>query len=128
MDIEIPTGQTFRSELTVDNQHTALAYGSGLVNVFATPALVALMENAAYKCIEPFLPQGFSSVGTEVSIKHLKATLPNKKVYAVSKVLSVSGRRVLFEVEAFDADGLIGSGEHERCVVYNEHFMNSLKD
>ena len=68
--------------------------------MFATPALVALMENAAYKCIEMYLPDGYSSVGTEINVKHLRATLPGDKVYAISKTVAFDGRKVDFEVEA----------------------------
>ena len=126
MEIEIPIEIEYRAELIVDNQHTAAEYGSGLAKVFATPALVALMENAAYKCIEMYLPDGYSSVGTEINVKHLRATLPGDKVYAISKTVSFDGRKVDFEVEAFDSKGLIGKGTHQRFVINSARFMDKL--
>lgn len=127
MKIEIPVGIEYRSELIVDNQHTATKYGSGLAEVFATPALVALMENAAYKSIEMYLPDGYSSVGTEIHIQHLRATPPGDKVYAISKTVAFDGRKVDFEVEAFDSNGLIGKGTHQRFVVNSARFIDKLK-
>jgi predicted thioesterase len=126
MDISIPVGREFRSEHIVEDKHTAAAYGSGLAKVFSTPALVALMENAAYKNIEAYLPQGFSSVGTEISVKHLKATLPGDLVYAVSKIMVVEGRRIEYDIEAYDSKGLIGTGKHQRFIIDSARFLAKL--
>ncbi len=128
MEIKIPVGHTFKVEQIVEEKHTAAQYGSGLAKVFSTPALVALMENAAYRSLEEFLPQGFSSVGTEICIKHLKATLPGDKVYAISKVVEVDRRRIEFEVEAYDSKGLIGQGRHQRFIIENQKFMAKLAE
>ncbi len=127
MEISIPVGREFRSEHIVEEKHTAAAYGSGLAKVFATPAMVALMENAAYKSIEEFLHEGFSSVGTEISVKHLKATLPGDLVYAVSKIVLVDGRRIEYEIEAYDSKGLIGTGTHQRFIIDNERFLAKIQ-
>lgn len=126
MDIRIPTQKTFRSTQIVEEKHTAAEYGSGLAKVFATPALVALMENASYKCIEEFLPEGYSSVGMEICVKHLKATLPGDTVYADSKIVVVDGRKISFEIEAYDSKGLIGIGKHDRFVIDNAKFLAKL--
>ena len=128
MEIKIPTNKTYRTNLVVEDKHTAATYGSGLANVFATPALVALMENASYKCIEEFLPEGYSSVGMEICVKHLKATLPGDSVYADSIVVAVDGRKISFEIEAFDSKGLIGTGKHDRFIVDTKKFMAKLND
>lgn len=88
--------------------------------------MIALMENASYKCIEEFLPEGYSSVGTEICIQHLRATLPGDSVYADSTVVSVDGRKVSFEVEAFDSKGLIGTGKHDRFLVETKKFLAKL--
>ncbi|HON18071.1 MAG TPA: thioesterase family protein [Salinivirgaceae bacterium] len=128
MEINIPLGTTFRSEQKVEEKHTASEYGSGLAKVFSTPALVALMENAAYRNLEPFLPEGFSSVGTEICVKHQKATLPGDTVYAISKIVEVDRRRIEFEIEAYDSKGLIGQGKHQRFIIETQKFMAKLAE
>ncbi len=126
MEIAIPLGIEYRAEQKVEKKHTAASYGSGLAEVFATPALVALMENASYKCIEGYLPQTYSSVGTEINIAHLKATLPGEEVYAISKTVAFDGRKVSFEIEAYDSKGLIGKGTHQRFLIDTVKFMAKL--
>lgn len=126
MELNIPVGIVYESEMVVEAKHTATAYGSGLAEVFATPAMVAFMENAAYKSIEQFLPDGTSTVGAVINVKHLKATLPGKTVKAVSKTTAVEGRQISFEIQVFERDALVGSATHERFVVDNERFMQKL--
>lgn len=128
MEINIPSGITNRIEHIVRNNDTAEQYGSGIAQVFATPALVALMEQTAYKSIEPYLPVGWSSVGTEIEVKHLKATLPGDTVYAISKLVSVEGRCIEFDISAFASKGLIGIAKHRRFLVDTERFMTKLSD
>lgn len=128
MELKIPVGHTYEIELIVEKKHTALAYGSGLAEVFATPAMVAFMENAAYKSIKQFLPVGHSTVGMEINVKHLKATLPGKKLIAKSKVTAVDGRKISFEVEVFEGDQLAGTCTHERFLINNEKFIEKLKN
>jgi fluoroacetyl-CoA thioesterase len=127
MDLEIPINHTYEIELIVEKKHTALAYGSGLAEVFATPAMVALMENAAYKSIEQFLPEGHSTVGMEINVKHLKATLPGKKLIAKSKVTAVDGRKISFKVEVYEGKDLAGKCTHDRFLINNEKFIEKLK-
>ena len=86
MDIKIPTGIKHQEEIIVTNAHSARTFGSGMVDVFATPAMIALIEKTAQKSVQPFLPDGFTTVGTEVNIKHLKATPIGKKVRSNSYV------------------------------------------
>ena len=126
MEIKIPIKKTYRATQIVEDKHTAIEYGSGLAKVFATPAMIALMENASYKCIEEFLPEGYSSVGTEICVQHLRATLPGDSIYADSTVVSVDGRKISFEVEAFDSKGLIGTGKHDRFMVETKKFLAKL--
>ena len=126
MELNIPIGHTYEIELTVKKEHTALAYGSGLAEVFATPAMVAFMENAAYKSIEQFLPEGHSTVGMEINVKHLKATLPGKKLITKSKVTAVDGRKIYFEVEVYEGKDLAGKCTHDRFIINNEKFIRKL--
>lgn len=115
-------------EKVVEYKDTATAYGSGLVEVFATPAMIGLMEMTAQLSVQEKLPVGHATVGTEVNIKHLKATPVGAKVYAKTNLIEVDGKRLVFEVAAFDDKGQIGSGFHTRFIINNERFMEKLKD
>jgi predicted thioesterase len=101
----------------VDGQRLASAYGSGSVDVYATPAMIGLMEQAAVNAVDHLLPPGQSSVGTRVDVQHLAATPPGVEVHARAELTAVDGRRLTFRVEAFDRAEKIGSGTHERVIV-----------
>jgi fluoroacetyl-CoA thioesterase len=109
--------------LIVEEQHTAAAYGSGLVPVLSTPHLVALLESAAKEAVQPYLQEGQSTVGTLVNIRHLAATPIGMQVRATAELLSVEGRRLRFHVEAWDEQEKIGEGEHERFIIDWARFM-----
>lgn len=122
--MEIKVGIKGSAEAEVTSQNTAVAYGSGGVEVFATPAMIGLMENAALTSIQGILPEGFSSVGTKVDVVHLAATPVGLKVNASSEIVEVDGKRIVFRVEAYDSQGLIGKGIHERFIIDVEKFMS----
>jgi len=128
MEFSISPGIEGRNEIIVTAEKTATAFGSGTVDVFATPAMIALMEQTAMESVSNQLPDGFVTVGTEVSIKHLKATLPGKKVSCNSKLIQSEGRKLLFEVNASDETGMIGSGTHIRYIVDKQMFIDNLKN
>lgn len=128
MEFSISPGIEGRNEIIVTAEKTATAFGSGTVDVFATPAMIALMEQTAMESVSNHLPDGFVTVGTEVSIKHLKATLPGKKVSCNSKLIQSEGRKLLFEVNASDETGMIGSGTHIRYIVDKQMFIDNLKN
>ena len=111
---------------TVQKEDTALEHGSGNLLVFATPAMIALMENAAQKSVSELLPGGFTTVGTGISIKHIKATPVGLNVEAVSELLEHDGRKLVFSVEAFDDNGKIGFGTHTRYIVEEKKFLDSI--
>ena len=121
MSIEI--GLKGRAETIVTTENAATAIGSGLVPVFATPHMVALMENAAYTSLTPHLNEGEGSVGTHLDVAHSAATPVGMKVWAESVVTCVEGRKVTFQVRAFDERGEIGSGSHERFIINGEKFL-----
>lgn len=108
---------------TVSEKNTASALGSGSLAVYATPAMIAIMEGAAVSAVDPLLPPGCSSVGTELNIKHIAATPLGMKISAKAELLSVDGKSLLFRVEAFDEAGKIGEGEHRRFIIEIEKFM-----
>jgi fluoroacetyl-CoA thioesterase len=121
MDI-LNAGLVNETTLVVTAEETAARWGSGLVASFATPALVALVENAAFNATRPFLPETQTTVGTEVKLKHLAATPVGMTVRARAELLSVEGRELVFKVEAWDDVEKIGEGTHTRFIVDLERF------
>lgn len=124
--MELKIGTEKEIEILVTPKDTAMAYGSGLVEVFATPAMVALMEKTALELILPFIEEGMNTVGTAINVKHIKATPLGKRVQSYAKLIEVDGLKLTFEVEAYDEDGLIGKGVHKRYIINEEEFLNSL--
>ena len=120
-------GLKYKEERLVDDTNTANALGSGGVNVFATPSMVAMMEAASRKCVQPYLDAGETTVGTTVNIQHLSATPVGMKVWAESELINIDGRRLVFIVYAFDEKEMIGKGEHERFIINTEKFMNKTE-
>lgn len=127
MEINIPQGQRGENQVMVDDTNTAKAHGSGLIDVFATPAMVALMENTAHTSIQNFLPSGMVSVGIEINLKHIKATPRGIKVRCTSVLKEINGKRLYFCIEAFDEFGKIGEATHTRYVVDAVGFVERLK-
>lgn len=122
----IEKGLKYESVATVDDGNTAAAMGSGDMPVFATPAMAALMENAAMKAVEGALPEGAATVGTAISISHVKASPVGARITASAELVEVDGRRLVFAVRAWDERGTIGEGSHTRFVVDRERFMGKL--
>ena len=112
-----------RAETVVTDQNTAAAAGSGLVPVFATPWMVALMEHAAVDATAGCLSEGEGTVGTRLDITHDAATPIGMKVWAESTVTAVEGKKITFDVVAYDEAGEIGRGTHERFIIKPEKFL-----
>ncbi len=108
----------------VTDINTAIAVGSGSLAVYATPAMVALMEKAACKALEPLLNEGETTVGTNININHISATPVGMKVSATAELISQEGRKFCFKVTANDENGLIGEGTHERFCVLSQKFTD----
>lgn len=119
----LETGIKGRQEITVTKENSASAVGSGLLDVFATPAMVALMEKTAWMSIAPYLDEGEGTVGTKLDLAHTSATPVGMCVWCESELIEVDGRRLVFKVEAFDDKGSVGGGTHERFIIKNEKFM-----
>lgn len=126
MTEQITAGMAFHHEKTAEPQESAAALGSGGLEVFSTPSLVALFEIAAKRGGDALLPEGFSTVGIEISVKHQKATKIGKKVRCTATVTAVEGKKLTFSGEMFDEDGKIGEGTHIRYVVNNADFIKRL--
>jgi fluoroacetyl-CoA thioesterase len=116
-DVTVEVGLIGEVRRVVDASMLASALGSGALDVFATPALVALMENAAIEALAGRLAPDQTSVGVRVDIRHLAATPPGVEVRARAELVEVDGRRLVFRVEAFDSQERIGEGSHERALV-----------
>jgi fluoroacetyl-CoA thioesterase len=105
------------STTRVDASNVASAVGSGGLDVFSTPSLIALMENAARLAVEPLLAADQTTVGVRVDVRHLGASPSGEHIRAHAELTEVDGRRLIFHVEAFDTHEKIGEGTHERMVV-----------
>ncbi len=113
-------------EKVVEEQHLAVNVGSGDLRVFATPAMMALMEEAAMLAVAPHLPEGSTTVGGHIASSHLKPTAQGRTVRATAELVAIEGRKLKFTVKAYDEEGLIGEGEHLRFIVDREKFMARL--
>ena len=116
-------GITGKQTITVTEEKTAQAMGSGTLPVFATPAMIALMENTASKSVEAKLGEGAGTGGTLINVKHVAATPVGMDVTCETKLVEVDRKRLVFEVKAYDAAGVIGEGTHERFIIDNERFL-----
>lgn len=123
MDFNLTMGMTNESILTVEEKHTASAYGSGSIYVFATPAMVGLMENAALNCVDQALGDQWTTVGTHVDVSHIAATKLGKEAKAVAELIAIDGKKLRFKVTAYDEDKKIGEGYHNRYIINQEKFM-----
>ncbi len=119
-------GLFYESNTVVAESNTAETLGSGDMAVFATPAMVALMENAAMLAVKDSLPEGSTTVGVEMQTSHVKASALGAKVTASATLVEVDSRRLTFDVKAWDDKGVIGEGRHVRFVVDRERFLSKL--
>lgn len=122
--MEITIGMKGEVATDVEKSDTALEVGSGSLLVYATPCMVALMEGAACEAIEAALPEGKTTVGTELSIRHLSATPVGMAVRAEAEVTAVDGNSITFSVAAYDEAGKIGEGTHNRYIVNEQRFLD----
>lgn len=116
-------GITHTVTATVTPDKTASAVGSGGLEVFGTPAMIAMMEMCALHAVQPLLEAGQGTVGTMLHVRHLAATPLGMEVRCECELQQIEGKRLLFAVRAYDPAGLIGEGTHERYIVDNDRFM-----
>ena len=120
-------GLSYTATTTVNQNNTALALGSGDMEVFATPAMVALMENAAMNAVAPHLEAGQTTVGTQITTSHIKASALGATISATATLTAVDGRSLTFAITACEGDKVIGEGSHTRFIVDRERFLAKLK-
>ncbi len=125
--MELKPGMTGEATTTVVYENTAAAVGAGGVEVFGTPMLIALMENAAWRAVADALDEGYVTVGTQVTISHLAATPLGQQVRASAELVEIDGRSLIFNVVAYDERQKIGEGQHERAIVNLERFLGRVK-
>ena len=121
--MSLQVGARGRAQCVVTEENTAAAVGSGLLPVFATPQMIALMENAAVNAVQAGLNEGEGTVGTHLDVSHDAATPVGMKVWAEAELTAVDGRKLTFAVTAFDDAGPIGKGVNQRFVIQNEKFL-----
>lgn len=119
-------GLTHTSTVLVSDTNTAQALGSGDMPVFATPALVALMENAAMLTVATLLPEGSTTVGGFIETSHLAPSAIGSTIQATATLTEVKGRKLSFVIEALEGEKLVGKASHIRFIVEREKFLNNL--
>ena len=123
----LSVGMRGDATMTVGEEQTAAAFGAGGVRVFGTPVMIGLMENAAWRLVQPEMSDGETTVGTLVNVRHLAATPVGGHVVATAELVEIDGRRLVFHVTARDDHQLIGEGTHERARVLLERFLARLE-
>lgn len=126
MDYDMLKGLRHRETLVVEHKDTAAVYGSGALEVFATPAMIALMEKTCLESVADKIGIGDTTVGIAVNIKHLKASPIGANIRCEAELVEVDRRRLVFEVKCFEGETLVGEGIHERFVVDSEKFMSKF--
>lgn len=124
---EMNIGAVGRAETVVNEYNTAKAMKSGALDVFATPCMCALMEEAACNAVRDYLDEGMGTVGISLNITHDKPSAPGSKITATATLTAVEGRKLVFSVQAQENDKIIGKGTHERFIIDNAKFMAKLQ-
>lgn len=119
-------GISHSMEVTVKPEHSACVVGSGDIDVLGSPAMIAMMEQAAVQLLRPEMEEGFTSVGTIINIEHVRGTKIGGQVKVTATLKSVDGRRLVLDLLAEDAAGVIGKGYHERFIINKERFVAKL--
>lgn len=123
---KLKLGLKYKIDKIVKLQDSAIKHESGTLEVFATPAMIALMENTSKECIKNILEEGMTTVGIALDIKHVKATPIGMKVKCESEVIDIDRNKITFKVIAYDEEGVIGEGIHKRCIINVDEFMSKI--
>lgn len=123
MELNLKEGTSIIKNLKVTENETAIKMGSGDLEVYATPAMIALMENAAKSIASSGLPADFTTVGIEMNVKHIKSSPVDANIKCKATLTKIDNKKLFFNVEASDDQGIIGKGSHIRYIVNSEEFM-----
>lgn len=125
-NFNLKVGMKAELEITATEDLSAVKFGSGGINVLATPAMIALMEKTSLMAVDPKLPAGFATVGTVVNVTHLAATPIGMKVKIFAELIAIEGKKLSFKVSASDEVDKIGEGFHDRFIVEVEKFNKRI--
>ena len=123
----LKVGLKHEKTFTVEDQHTASHIGSGTVKVLATPVMIAFMEITASQLLDQYLPEGYSSVGTVVNIRHLAPTRLGEEVTAKAEIKAVEGSQITLAVSVWEGEQEVGTGSHQRFVIEVARFLKGLE-
>ncbi len=123
----VTVGIKGKETVLVTNENTAKSVGSGALDVFATPAMIALMEKTACQSVAPYLDAGYGTVGISVNIRHLSATPVGMTVTCESELIHIDRKRLVFSLKVTDGVDVIGDGTHDRFIINNERFMEKVQ-
>ena len=126
MEYDMLKGLRYSEKLVVEHKDTAAVYGSGALEVFATPAMIALMEKTCLESVADKIGEGNTTGGIAVNIKHLKASPVGSTIHCEAEIVEVDRRRLVFEVKCFEGETLVGEGIHERFIVDSQKFMSKF--
>lgn len=124
---DISPGICLTLNTVVSEADTAKAYGSGLLEVYATPAMISFMEQTAMELVQDYLPKGYGTVGTKICVEHLKASPVGGKIKCESKLTEIQNRKLIFELRVTENKETIGTGRHERFIIDEERFLKKLR-
>lgn len=125
--MELHKGLESTKEIIVQEKDSAKSLGSGGLNVFGTPAMIALMENVALDMVRQYIPIDSDTVGIEINAKHIKASKIGSKITCTAKITDIDGRKISYDIKAFDESGdIIGTASHQRFIVNVDKFMSKL--
>lgn len=122
-EFDLKKGIVGEARIKVSEDNTAIKFGSGKVNVFGTPAMIALMEEACINAVDSLLPDAYATVGIDLRIKHIAATPIGMHITASAKLVNIDSRKLTFKVEAFDEKEKIGEGDHFRYIIELDKFI-----
>ena len=123
MEFNLKVGMTAVKQEEVTNDNTAIRYGSGGAAVYATPAMIGLMEGTCLAAVDPHLPEGMGTVGIHLDVRHLAATPVGLCVRSEAELVEIAGKRLTFKVTVFDDKEKIGEGTHQRYIIDVNKFM-----
>lgn len=119
-------GMQNENSYSIEDEHTAIHVGSGASRVLATPWMIAFMERVSHQLLAKSLPEGYSSVGVMVNIRHLAPTPVGEEVQITTEITAVEGSHIMFTVQAWDRNEQVGSGQHERVVIDEARFLKRV--
>lgn len=127
MEFNLKEGTSIVKETKVTENETALKMGSGDLEVYATPSMIALMENTAKSLVTDDLPIGYTTVGININVNHIKASPVGANITCNATLIKIDGKKLFFDVDASDDNGTIGNGSHIRFIVNVDDFMKRIQ-